>query len=102
MCTTTAPANMDEALALMELGAGFLADADAAQLPTQALGRYLAVMERIGAIQAAARAGLLAGFDAKDGHLEDGQRTTRTWVVNELRVTRGQAAEYRALEGLTC
>jgi hypothetical protein len=95
-----APANMDEALEMMESLAGCVADADATQLPAEALGRHLGAMERINAVFAAAQAGHLAAFDAKDGHLADGQRTLRTWLVNKLRATRRQASEYQALRGL--
>jgi hypothetical protein len=42
----------------------------------------------------------LAAFDAQDGSVADGQRITRTWLVHCTRVTRGQAAEHRALEAL--
>ncbi|MBV9447820.1 MAG: DUF222 domain-containing protein, partial [Streptosporangiaceae bacterium] len=40
---------------------------------------------------------LLAAFDAMDGAYEWGQRTWRSWAVNHLRVSRGQAGEYREL-----
>ncbi|MGH3125517.1 MAG: DUF222 domain-containing protein, partial [Streptosporangiaceae bacterium] len=40
-------------------------------------------------------------FDAKDGHLADGQRTTRTWLIHSTRVTKGQAAEYKTIQALT-
>jgi hypothetical protein len=43
---------------------------------------------------------LLAAFDAKDGHLADGQRTSRTWLVHCTGVTRGQAAEHQAVQAL--
>ncbi len=46
------------------------------------------------------RARLLHGFDAQQGSVCDGQRTTRTWLVNCLRVTKGQAGEYKAIQGL--
>ena len=32
--------------------------------------------------------------------MADGQRTARTWLVNVTRVTKGQAAEYRAVQAL--
>ncbi len=100
MCTGTGPASMADALEAMESLAGFVADLDAAELPTAALGEGLADMERIDAVLAAARSRLLAAFDAKDGHLADGQKTLRTWLVHVLRVTRVQAAEHLALRAL--
>jgi hypothetical protein len=97
MATVTAPASPAEALEMIEELAGFVADAEAVELPTEVLGAGLAEMERIDAVLAVARGLYVAAFDAKDGHLADGQRTTRTWVVHMLGVTKGQAGEYLAL-----
>ena len=99
-CTGTAPPSAAEALGLMETLAGFVADADAAELPAVVLAGGLQGMERVGAVLAAAQGRFAAAFDARDAHLEDGQKTLRTWLVNVLRVTRGQAAQYRALQRL--
>src|SRR5580700_6977581 len=107
MCTTTVPATAAEALGMLEsaLGMqecalGFLAAQDAASLPAGAAADQLRALERTEAVQAAVRGRLLVVFDAQDGHLADGQRTTRTWLVHSLRVTRGQAAEYLAVQAL--
>jgi hypothetical protein len=100
MSTGTAPPSPAEALETIESLAGLLADLDAAELPAAALAENLAGMERIDAVLAVARGQHLAAFDAKDGHLADGQRTLRTWAVHVLRVTRGQAAYYLALREL--
>src|SRR5580692_9886638 len=107
MCTTTVPATAAEALGMLEsaLGMqesalGFLAAQDAASLPAGAAADQLRALERTEAVQAAVRGRLLVIFDAQDGHLADGQRTTRTWLVHSLRVTRGQAAEYQAVQAL--
>jgi Domain of unknown function (DUF222) len=85
---------------MLESVMGFLADTDAADMPAEALAEFLRALEQADAVGAAARARLLQAFDAKDGHLTDGQRTTRTWLVHSLRVTRGQAAEHIALQAL--
>src|SRR5580700_8333846 len=107
MCTTTVPATAAQALGMLESAVGmqecalrFLAGEDAASLPAQAVADQLRVLERADAVQAAVRGRLLVVFDAQDGHLADGQRTTRTWLVHSLRVTRGQAAEYQAVQAL--
>jgi len=100
ICTGTAPASMAEALGLMESLAGFLADADAAELPAEALAGGLQGMEWVGAVLAAAQGRFAAAFDARDGHLADGQKTMGTWVVNFLRVTRAEAAQYKAKQAL--
>src|SRR5580692_5267663 len=107
MCTTTVPATAAEALGMLESALGmqesalrFLAAQDAASLPAQAAADQLRALERHDAVEAAVRGRLLQVFDAQDGHLADGQRSTRTWLVHSLRVTRGQAAEYLAVQAL--
>ena len=107
MCTGTVPATAAEALAMLEsaldmqqCALGFLAAQDAAGLPARAAADQLRALERADAVGAALRGRLLEVFDAQDGHLADGQRTTRTWLVHSLRVTRGQAGEYRAVQAL--
>jgi hypothetical protein len=60
----------------------------------------LRALERIDAVGAAVRARLLAAFDAQQGSVGDRQRTTRTWLVNCLRITKGQAGEYKAILAL--
>lgn len=92
MSTVMVPADMPEALAMLEGALGFLADMDAAGMPAQALAECLQGLERADAVGAAARGQLLAAFDAQDGSVADGQRTARTWLVHSTRVTRGQAA----------
>ena len=107
MCTTTDPATAGEALDMLGSAAGmqeralrFLAAGDAAALPGQAVADRLRMMERNDAIEAAVRGRLLEVFDTQDGHLADGQRSTRAWLIHSLRVTRGQAAEYLAVQAL--
>jgi hypothetical protein len=93
-------ASAAEALGMLETAAGLLAALDAARMPAEAAAEVLRGMERADAVQAAARGRLMQVFDAKDGHLADGQRTTRAWLVHSLRVTRGQAAEHKAVQAL--
>src|ERR1700722_2477817 len=100
MCTATVPATAAQALAMLESALGFLAADDPAALPAQAAADRLRILERADAVEAAVRARLLHAFDAQDGHLADGQRTTRAWLIHSTRVTRGQAAEYKAIQAL--
>src|SRR5580693_3591167 len=100
MCTAMVPADMGEAFVMLESLMGFLADADVADLPVPVMAERLRALERTDAVEAVARARLLAVFSAQDGAVCDGQRNTRTWLVNTTRVTRGQAAEYQATEAL--
>jgi hypothetical protein len=82
MSTVMVPANAREALGMLESAAGFLADLQAADMPAEAISECLRGLEQADAVQAAARGQFLAAFDTKDGHLDDGQRTTRTWLVH--------------------
>jgi Domain of unknown function (DUF222) len=100
MSIAIVPGSGAEAVGMLESAAGSLADADWAQVPAEAVAGFLRALERCDSVQAAARGRMLAAFDAKDGHLADGQRSNRTWLVHCLRVTRGQAAEYNALQAL--
>ena len=100
MCTATVPATAAEALAMLESALGFLAAQDAADLPAQAVADQLRILERHDAVEAAVRARLLQVFDAQDGHLADGQRSTRAWLIHSTRVTKAQAAEYKAIQAL--
>jgi hypothetical protein len=98
--TLMVPASASDAMKMLEAALGFLADADVTEMPTAVQAECLAGLERADAMEAAARGRLLAAFDAQDGSLSYGQRTTRAWLVHCLRVTKGQAREYLALEAL--
>ena len=100
MCTMTVPASGGEALAKLQSLAGYLADLDAAQLPAEVLGQYIRELVQADAVLTAALAQMLAAYDAKDGHLADGQRSLGTWLVHMARVTRAQAAQYKAIRAL--
>ncbi len=100
MSTVLVPASASDALEMLAAALGFLADADVTGMPTVVQAQCLAGLERADAVQAAARGKLLAAFDAQEGSLSDGQRTTRAWLVHGLRVTKGQAREYLALAAL--
>src|SRR3984885_3511928 len=61
-------------------GLGYLADMDAASIPAEARGQYIRELVQADAVLTAALAGLLAAYDAKDGHLADGQRSLGAWL----------------------
>ncbi|MGH3283411.1 MAG: DUF222 domain-containing protein, partial [Streptosporangiaceae bacterium] len=100
MSTMMVPANMDEAMKMLESVVGFMADADAASMPAEALAEALRALEHSDAVAAVARGRFLVAFDAQDGHLADGHRNIRAWLIHCLRITRGQAAEYQATQAL--
>jgi len=100
MCITMVPASAGEALGLVESLLGSLAGEDAAGLPAEVAAERLRVLERVDAVGAALRGRYLPVFDAQDGPVADGQRTARSWLVHCTRVTKGQAAEHKAVEAL--
>jgi hypothetical protein len=100
MSTMAVPASMSDALDRLESAVGYLADMDAASLPAEALATCARVMAGADAVTTVAWARVLAALDAKDGHLADGQKTLRTWLVHMARVTRAQAAKYKAMQAL--
>jgi hypothetical protein len=100
MTMMTVPAGEADELDLLQTVMGSLASANAAELAPEEVARRLRVLEQVDAMGAAARGSLLEAFDAQDGSVADGQRTTRTWLVHCTRVTRGQAAQHRAVQAL--
>ena len=100
MSIAAVPADGSEALAKLRSSADYLADLDAAQLPAEALAQYIRELIQADAVLTAALAPMLAAYDAKDGHLADGQRSLGAWLVHMVRVTRGQAAQYKAMRAL--
>ena len=79
------PAGSPDALDLLESLMGSLAGTDPAELAQEEKARRLRVLERVDAIGAAVRARLLEAFDAQDGPIADGQRTSRAWLVHVTR-----------------
>jgi hypothetical protein len=100
MCTATAALTASEKFGLVESLLSELAGVDAAGQPVAVTAEGLRALERIDAVGAAVRGRLLHAFDAQQGSVGDGQRTTRTWLVNCLRITKGQAGEYKAILAL--
>src|SRR5579862_4325372 len=100
MCMMTDPASPAEVLAKLRALAGYLAELDAASMPAAELGQYIRELVQADAILAAALAPMLAAYDAKDGHQGDGQKTLRAWLVHMARITRAEAAQFKAMRAL--
>jgi hypothetical protein len=100
MCTMAVPASRAEALAMLQTSVGYLADENATELPAEELGQCIRELVQADAVSTAALARMLAAYDAKDGHLADGQKTLGAWLVHMVRVTRGQAAQFKAMRAL--
>src|SRR5215471_12959098 len=93
MCDGQEPADVGQALAMLDRALGVLAAADAASLPTMVQAQALRGLERAEARHTAARAQFLAAFTAHDGYQDDGQGSARGWLRWQTRVTRAAAAE---------
>jgi hypothetical protein len=100
MSAMAVPASAADAVEKLQTLVGYLADVDAASLPATVLAQLLQGMEQADAVATVAWAQMLAAYDAKDGHLADGQRSLPAWLVHMLRVTRAQAARYKAIQAL--
>ena len=96
MSTIPSPANMDEAAAAVRAGLGYLAALDPATLPACAQARLLQVLEQAHALETVARAQGLRAFTAGQGYHEDGCYGAKSWLINQLGVTKGAAAAYLA------
>src|SRR5215470_10644147 len=92
VCDGQEPADVGQALAMLDSALAMLAGADAASLPTGVQARVLRGLERAEARHTAARARFLAAFTARDGHEDDGQGSARGWLRWQTRVTRAAAA----------
>ena len=92
MCGEQEPANVAEALSMLDRALGALATADAGSLPTPVQAQALRALERAEARHTAARAQFLAAFTAQDGYEDDGQGSARMWLRWQTRVTKAAAA----------
>jgi len=81
---------------MVRAGLGYLAAADAAQLPTAVQAEALRELEQADAIATAARAFLLAAFTAGQGHAGDGDYSAVSWLIHRTGITRGAAVGHSA------
>jgi hypothetical protein len=91
-----APATAREALDMVRAGLGYLAAADAAQLPAATQAECLRELEQHDAMATAARAGFLAAFTAGQGHSGDGDYSAVSWLIHRTGITRGAAVGHSA------
>jgi Domain of unknown function (DUF222) len=91
-----APASAREALDMVRAGLGYLAAADAAQLPAATQAEYLAELEQSGSVMTAARASVLAGFTVGQGYAGDGEYSAVAWLMHRTGITRGAVVGHTA------
>ena len=96
MGTAPAFASVGEAMDMVRAGLGYLAAADAAQLPAATQAECLRGLEQHDAMATAARAGFLAAFTAGQGHAGDGDYSAVSWLIHRTGITRGAAIGHSA------
>ena len=79
---------------MLESAMGYLSATDATAMAAQTQAQCLITLERLDAIETAARTSILAAFTAGQGYCADADYSPRAWLVHKTRVTRGAAAGY--------
>ena len=96
MGTVTAPLSAGEALDMVRAGLGYLAAADATELPIATQAECLKGLERAGSVLTAARAFMLAGFTAGQGYADDADYSAVSWLIHRTGITKGAAVGHSA------
>jgi hypothetical protein len=81
---------------MVRAGLGYLAAADAAQLPAATQAECLRELEQDAAALTAARAWILASFTAGQGPAGDGDYSAVSWLIHRTGITRGAAVGHSA------
>jgi hypothetical protein len=89
-----APSGAAEALAAVRSGLAWLAAADVADWPAEALAECLRALGDAESVALAARSQAMSAFNAQGGFEADGQATVRTWLRWQTQIT--NAASYGA------
>ena len=87
-------ASVGEAMDMALAALGYLAAADAAQVPAETQAEALRGLERADAITTAARASFLAAFTAGQGYSADADYSPRAWLIHKTGVTKAAAVAY--------
>jgi hypothetical protein len=90
--TAPVPASAAEALALLEAAMGYLAAADPTTMAAETQAQALKGLERLDAVETAARATILGAFNAGKSYRAEGDYSPRSWLIHRTRITRGAAA----------
>ena len=85
-----------DAMAAVQAGLRFVADADATRMSTQAQAECLQMMERANAIVTAARSSVLSAFTSGQGYSADADYSPRAWLIHKTRVTKVVAVAHTA------
>jgi hypothetical protein len=92
MSTVPIPASTAAALAMLEAAMGYLAAADPTAMAAETQVQALKGLERLDAVETAARAMILGAFNAGKSYRTDGDYSSRSWLIHRTRITQGAAA----------
>ena len=81
---------------MVRAGLGYLAAADAAQLPAATQAECLRELEQDAAVLTAARAWILASFTAGQGYADDADYSAVSWLIHRTGITSGAAVGHTA------
>lgn len=90
--STVAPASAREALDMLQSAMSYLAAADPTAMAAEGQAECLQALERLDAVETAARAWILGAFTTGRGYSADADYSPRAWLIHKTRVTRGAAA----------
>jgi hypothetical protein len=96
MSAAPAFASVTEAIDMARAALGYLAAADAAQLPAETQAECLRGLEQTDAISTAVRASFLSAFSVGKGYAADADYSVRAWLMHKTGITRGAAASHTA------
>jgi hypothetical protein len=85
------PASAAEALRMLSSAMGYLAAADPTAMSAQAQADCLLALERLDAVETAARAWILGAFTANHGYAADADYGPASWLIHRTRITKGAA-----------
>ena len=92
MSAAASPASAAEALGMLRSAMGYLSAADATAMAAETQAQCLLALEQLDAIETAARASILAAFTSGQGYSADADYSSRAWLMNKTRVTKGAAS----------
>ena len=81
---------------MVRAGLGYLAAADAAQLPAATQAECLRELEQAHSVATAAQASMLSGFAAGQGYAADAEYSAVSWLMHRTGITRGAAVGHSA------
>ena len=87
------PSGAGEAVEMLLAGFGWLARADLGSVPVAVQAECLRQLGRVQSVQAAAQAAVLSAFDYQGGFADDGQGSSRGWLIWQTQASLGAAGD---------